>query len=242
MKEGPDISRIASLIGDPARSNILLALMDGRALTAGELSVFAGVTKQTTSSHLAQLLAGGLLARDVQGRHHYYRLKEADVGHAIEALMGVAEKCIGKRARTGPKEPALRKSRICYDHLAGELGVLQFDKMLENGWLSLCEKDISLTQEGWKALGQIGIGKSDFHKSRRPLCKSCLDWSARRHHLAGLVGKTLLNQFFVLGWAKRLSETRIIKFTVEGEVSLRRWLDQASTLVAYKPLEAEDVI
>ncbi len=225
MKDGPDISKIATLIGDPARSNMLLVLMDGRALTASELASAAGITKQTASFHLARLLDGALLAREIQGRHHYFRLDNADVGHAIEALLGIAQNRTGKRTRTGPKEPALRKARICYDHLAGELGVLVYDRMCAQRWLEGAGNETFVTPKGWVALKRIGITKPDPTKSRRPQCKTCLDWSARRHHLSGVMGQHLLKQFFELGWAQRLPKTRIIKFSNKGEASFRNWLN-----------------
>ena len=211
-------------MGDPARSNMLLSLMDGRALTASELASSSGITKQTASSHLAKLLAGNLVAREVQGRHHYYRLSDPDVAQAIEALLNVAERGPGKRTRTGPKDPALRKSRICYDHLAGELGVMMYDRMLEKFWLSDKEGSIKVSTEGWVALGDIGVRPSDITKSRRPQCKTCLDWSMRRHHLAGQVGALILDRVLELGWAKRQSGSRVIEFSPSGEKSFRDWL------------------
>ena len=217
MKDGPDISRIAGLIGDPARSNMLLSLMDGRALTASELAAAGGITKQTASSHLARLLDGGLLAREVQGRHHYYRLQDGDVAHAIEALLHVAERGPGKRTRTGPTDPELRKARICYDHLAGELGVRLFDTMKESGCLKEQGEQFSLTEGGWGMLGRVGIAESDFGKSRRPMCRSCLDWSMRRSHLAGPLGNALLARIYDLGWARREKGSRIVTFTPPGE-------------------------
>lgn len=228
MKDGPDISRIATLIGDPARSNMLLSLMDGRALTASELAEAGGITKQTASSHLGKLLDGGLLAKEVQGRHHYYRLGDGDVAHAIEALLQVAERGPGRRTRTGPSDPELRKARICYDHLAGELGVRLFDTMQTAGCLSENNGDIGMTDAGWGFLGKAGIDPADFPKSRRPMCRTCLDWSVRRHHLAGQVGSVILSRIMELGWARRQTGTRIIAFSKPGEASFDRWLKSAS--------------
>lgn len=224
MRDGPDISRIAALIGDPARSNMLLALLDGRALTAGELATQAGITKQTASSHLARMLDGGLVAREVQGRHHYYRLGGTDVALALEALLGVSEKRTGARTRTGPRDPALRKARICYDHLAGELGVFAYDRLLAEGVLVTRGDTVSVASKGWARLGEIGVSEAALPASRRPLCKGCLDWSMRRHHLAGRVGQQMLEQMFALKWAKRLPESRVIRFTPSGEAALRTWL------------------
>lgn len=224
MKDGPDISRIAALIGDPARSNMLLAMLDGRALTAGELASQAGITKQTASSHLARLLDGGLVAREVQGRHHYYRLGGADVAQALEALLGVSEGRTGPRTRTGPRDPALRKARICYDHLAGELGVLAFDRLMADGVLVRRGGVLSVSKAGWARLGELGVAEDGLAGSRRPVCKDCLDWSMRRHHLAGQVGAALLVRMFERKWAKRVAGTRVIQFTPSGEAALRTWL------------------
>ncbi|MBK8197040.1 MAG: helix-turn-helix transcriptional regulator [Acidobacteria bacterium] len=224
MRDGPDISRIAALIGDPARSNMLLAMLDGRALTAGELAVQAAITKQTASSHLSRLLDGGLVAREVQGRHHYCRLGGTDVAQALEALLGVSEGRTGVRTRTGPRDPALRKARICYDHLAGELGVLVFDRLFEDGALTKRGETLSLSKVGWARLGEIGVTEDALTASRRPVCKGCLDWSMRRPHLAGQAGQLMLQRMFALKWAKRLPDSRVIQFTPGGEAALRRWL------------------
>lgn len=224
MKDGPDISRIAALIGDPARSNMLLAMLDGRALTAGELASQAGITKQTASSHLARLLDGGLVAREVQGRHHYYRLGGADVAQALEALLGVSEGRTGPRTRTGPRDPALRKARICYDHLAGELGVLAYDRLMADGVLVRRGGVLRVSKAGWARLGEMGVAEDGLAGSRRPVCKDCLDWSMRRHHLAGQVGAALLVRMFEHKWAKRVAGTRVIQFTPSGEAALRTWL------------------
>ena len=129
MKEGPDISRVAALIGDPARANILTALMDGRALTASELAAEAGVTAQTASSHLARLAEGGLILPRKQGRHKYFELSGADVADVLEGLMGLSAQ-LAPRVRTGPKDDALRAARVCYNHLAGRRGIQMFDAMM----------------------------------------------------------------------------------------------------------------
>jgi DNA-binding transcriptional ArsR family regulator len=222
MKEGPDIARIASLMGDPARANMLAALSDGRALTAGELAGEAGVTKQTASSHLSRLSTGGLIVCEAQGRHRYYRLAGEDVGHAIEALMGVAN--AKPRTRTGPRDPALRKARVCYNHLAGEMGVALFRGMGRRRWLSLEDDGISLTPSGKRAFGEFGIDMEALAALRRPLCRACVDWSERRHHLAGSLGQALFERFTELGWMKREKNSRIVTFSPKGERAFAAWL------------------
>jgi DNA-binding transcriptional ArsR family regulator len=224
MKEGPDIARIAALIGDPARANMLAALMDGRALTASELAAEAGVTKQTASSHLAQLAEGGLLACAPQGRHRYFRLAGEDVGEAIEALMGLAQARGGQRTRTGPKDLALRRARICYGHLAGEMGVALYGGLSKRRWLKHGDGKITLTPAGAHVMESFGVDVSELSGLRRPMCRACLDWSERRHHLAGSLGEALLTRMMQRGWARRERGTRVIAFNAKGERALADWL------------------
>ena len=143
---------VASLVGDPARANMLTALMTGRALTASELAHEAGVTPQTASSHLAKLEAGGLIEPEKQGRHRYYRLTDPDVAGVLEGLAGLAARAGHMRVRTGPKDPALRRARICYDHLAGDLGVQMLDSMRTQRLVRQKKQDIELTAEGERFL------------------------------------------------------------------------------------------
>lgn len=220
MREGPDIARIAALVADPARSSMLLALMDGRALTATELSGLAGVTKQTASGHLAKLVDGEVLAVEAQGRHRYFRLAGAHVAALIEALM-VFSSDAAPPVRTGPKEPALRKARVCYDHLAGEMGVALYDRAREAGWLT---DDLGVMEAGWSRFSAIGVTPDSLPRSNRPQCRACLDWSQRRHHLAGLIGKATLDRLFALSWARRLPASRVVAFTPEGERRFREWI------------------
>lgn len=220
MKEGPDIARIAALVADPARSLMLLALMDGRALTATELATLAGITKQTASSHLARLVGGEVLRVEAQGRHRYFRLSGPHVAALLEALM-VFSSDAAPPLRVGPKEPALRKARICYDHLAGEMGVTLYDHMRDAGWLGA---DLTVTDQGWQHLTRIGAGAEALPRSNRPQCRACLDWSQRRHHLAGQVGRLILDRLFALSWARRLPASRVIAFSPEGERQFREWL------------------
>jgi len=223
MKDGPDISRIAALVGDPARANMLTALIDGGALTATELAMEAGVTKQTASAHLSQLAQAELITRAIQGRHHYFRLAGPEVAALIEALMGVAELRGGKRTRTGPRDPEMRRARVCYDHLAGELGVHMHDRMIALGWVEAAEGDsIALTNAGRDAIKAFGIDLQSLDNKRRPLCRPCLDWSMRRHHLAGSVSAAMLDRFIALGWMNRAHDSRIIRISFSGETEFTR--------------------
>ncbi|MCF6221423.1 MAG: winged helix-turn-helix domain-containing protein [Robiginitomaculum sp.] len=219
MKYGPDISRIAALVGDPSRANILTALMDGRALTATELSLSANITKQTTSMHLSKLMDGQLLEQDKQGRHKYFRLKNPDVANMLEAIMGVAQTLPNVRVRTGPKDPALRKARICYDHLAGELGVSLYERFVDAHWINLSNDGIYLTSKGYEGLKALGVDINILN-AKRETCRQCLDWSVRKYHLAGSLGAALLMHFINSRWAKRVEDTRIIQFSAQGEKAL----------------------
>jgi len=205
------------LIGDPARANMLVALMSGRALTASELATEAGVTVQTTSSHLARLENGGLIVQRKQGRHRYFALADADVGSVLESIMGLAAQRGHMRVRTGPKEPALRKARVCYNHLAGEFGVHMLESLVGKGVISSAADNLELTKKGRVFLEGLGIDVAGLERLRRPLCKSCLDWSARRNHLAGSLGSALLNRFYELKWAKRQKDSRAVIFSPAGE-------------------------
>jgi DNA-binding transcriptional ArsR family regulator len=220
MKAGPDIARVAALVGDPARSNMLTALMSGRALTASELAHQAGVTPQTASSHLAKLEAGGLVEPEKQGRHRYYRLTGPDVAGVLEGLAGLAARAGHMRLRTGPKDPALRRARVCYDHLAGDLGVQMLDGMKKQGLIRQSKQAIELTTEGKRFLASaLQISVEALAHPRRPVCKACLDWSERRHHLAGTLGAALMTRFTELKWAARDASpgSRVVNFSRNGE-------------------------
>lgn len=225
MHDGPNIVRIATLIGDHARAAMLTALMRGEALTATELATEANVTKQTASSHLAQLVDAGLISVQAQGRHRYFQLSAPDIGTLLEGLMGVAERTGAKRVRPGPRDPALRKARVCYDHLAGKLAVHTYDALLRQELVRLSRSHsadtLTLTQKGRVFFEDLGFDVEGFSKSRRPVCRPCLDWSARRHHLAGTLGKALLEHCYARRWARRIEGTRVVTFTPYGERALR---------------------
>ena len=221
MKDGPDIAMIASLLGDPGRANMLTALMGGQALTAGELAREAGVTAQTASSHLAKLQAGGLLIGRKQGRHNYFALSGDDVAGVIEALMGLAARTGHTRIRTGPKEPAMRRARVCYDHLAGDLAVSMLEHLTARGFVTEEGEDLSLTSTGRTFMEALGLDLPALTRSRRPLCKGCLDWSVRRTHRAGALGAALLDRFYALGWASREAGTRLVSFSPRGLEAFR---------------------
>ena len=217
MKEGPDIAQIAALIGDPARANVLTALMHGTVLTASELAFEAGVTLQTASSHLAKLLDAGLLRARKQGRHKYFSLSNDQVAHVLEGLMGLAANAGHLRSRSGPRDAALRKARICYNHLAGDMGTRMFDNLMAKGYLRSRGDHLDLTGRGHAFVRGFGIDVDALEGKRSPLCRECLDWSERRSHLAGSLGRAFLSRFEELGWARRNRGTRVVAFSKSGE-------------------------
>lgn len=213
MKEGPVIASVAALLGDPARANILTALIDGRALTVSELARAAGVTIQTASGHLAKLADAHLLVGEKQGRHRYFRLSGPDVAQVLEALMGLAQRTGAVRVRVGPTDEALRSARICYDHLAGERGVAMLDS-LRRRRLIAGDEDLALTSSGRDFFADFGIDLPRLERGRRPLCRACLDWSERRSHLGGALGAAILAQLMDRDWARR--DGRTLLFSHDG--------------------------
>lgn len=208
MQEGPNIAEIAALIGDPARANMLTALMDGRALTVSELAQVAGVTLPTASGHLSRMEAAGLLAAEKQGRHRYLRLSGGDVAAAIESLMELAQRTGAVRVRTGPRDPALRAARVCYDHLAGARAVALASGLEERGLMI----DGALSDAGRAWFAARGFARGE---GRRPFCRPCLDWSERRPHVGGALGAAILTRALDKGWARR-GEGRVIAFSDAG--------------------------
>jgi DNA-binding transcriptional ArsR family regulator len=217
MKDGPNIARIAALLGDPGRADVLTALMTDRALTATELAAIAGVTKQTMSAHLAKLLDAALIAVEQQGRHRYFRLADEDVAGLLESLMGVAFRTGAMRLVSSPREPALRRARVCYDHLAGEFGVAAFEALLRHGAFKVSGDGLQLSEAGSAWFGRLGVDIEAAARLRRTFCRPCMDWSERRHHLAGSLGAAFLSRLRELKWAARDKNSRVIRFTTRGQ-------------------------
>jgi DNA-binding transcriptional ArsR family regulator len=220
MHDGPTFTAIAALIGDHARAQMLTTLMDGEALTATELAQVAGVTCPTASAHLAKLVDAQLLDVEQQGRHRYFRLAGPEIAGLLESLMNVAVCTGARRVRPGPREPALRKARVCYDHLAGELGVRIYDSLVARRLLRKTGAVIALDDSGRRFFDDLGIDADTLAHARRPLCRACLDWSMRRHHLAGALGAALLQHCLDLRWARRARDSRAVHFTPAGEQAL----------------------
>lgn len=220
MREGPDIARIASLVGDPARANMLSALMGGTALTASELALEAGVSLPTASSHLSKLMEGGLLTLASQGRHRYYGLAGPQVAGMIEAITGVAASVGPQRVRPGPRDAAMRVARVCYDHLAGEQAVAMLDRLVEKEIILRNDQEIRLGPSAASHFAAIGIDVDA--RPRRPVCRACLDWSVRRSHLAGTLGAAILDKILAEKWARREKDSRAVVFSPPGKQAFER--------------------
>jgi DNA-binding transcriptional ArsR family regulator len=221
MTTGSNMAAVGRLIGDPARGNMLDAMMDGRAHSAGELAVVAGVSPATASGHLRQLLDGHLVAVAVQGRHRYYRLASPAVARMLEGLMAITAPRPA-RSRATPHVPdALREARTCYDHLAGRLGIAITDRLEANGVVQIDSDGILVTDHGqtWLADHAFNVDAARG-RSRRPVCRPCLDWTERRPHLAGALGAALLDGLIARGWIARAEGSRAIAVTRSGAPEL----------------------
>lgn len=221
-----NVAEIAAIVGEPARAAMLLALMEGRALSAGELARVAGVAAPTASGHLGRMDAAGLLAVERQGRHRYHRLASPAVAAMLESIMAVAGQAVRRPAvRTGPRDAALRRARTCYDHLAGRIAVAVTDRMIERGELELSEDGGALTERGEALLCTIGVDADAIRlasRGRRTWCRPCMDWSERRSHLAGAVGAALLAAYLGNGWMRRVEGSRAVIVTPAGRLALDR--------------------
>lgn len=224
------IARIASLIGEPARTAMLLQLMDGRSMTATEMARTAGVTAATASRHLALLVEAELLQVTSIGRHRYHCIKSEQVATLLESLMQIAS-AGGPAVRpviTGPKDESLRRARTCYDHLAGRLGVAIARRLAEDRAVVLEADGGWVTDQVEASLQTIGIVLPDNAagevKSARPMCRPCMDWSERRVHVAGRIGALICTHCLSRGWVTRKPDSRSLEIPPPGQAALRKWL------------------
>lgn len=212
----PNIKEVAALVGDPSRVTILLELLGGVALPAGELASAARITPQTASVHLAKLAEGGLITSELNGRHRYYRLAGPEIAYALEALNAIAKPKPVRSLREFDQSKVLRYARTCYDHIAGEVGVGLTDRLLALGWIEADGQDFVVSGRGEEGFYRFGIDLANVKKIRRYYARACLDWSERRHHLAGGLGAAITNRLFERGWIVRIPGGRAVRVTDEG--------------------------
>lgn len=219
----PDLAGLARLLADGTRASFCLALLDGRAWTAAELARHAGVAASTATGHLNLLVAGGLLAEERQGRHRYVRLANAGTAELIENLASMAPPRTAqpRSLAADSHRQALARARTCYDHLAGALGVMITEAMTRRGLLDW-EQGPALTSDGACWFAALGITLPPA--TRRPLVRSCLDWTERRHHLAGTAGAALCSHAFDSRWIARIGTGRAVALTDAGRNALQKHL------------------
>jgi DNA-binding transcriptional ArsR family regulator len=233
----PGLARIGALLADPGRAIMLWTLMDGSARPASELTMMAGLSPSAGSGHLARLTEGGLLALEVSGRHRYYRIATPDIAVAIEALANLAHASAPLREslqsvrRPSPVPLEMRHARTCYDHLAGELAVQLFHRMLESAWLEAMPgasengpKLLDTTPTGRKEFARLGIDLSVQRARRRRFACTCIDWSERRPHLGGALGAAFLDACTSHGWIEATARKRVLRVTPSGQRNFDRLL------------------
>ncbi len=206
------LAAAAALISDPGRARMLLALIDGRALTAGELALAANLSAQTASNHLSKLLKGNLVTVESSGRHRYYALANSEVAHALESLAALTPP---REVRCGPADPALRFARTCYDHLAGDIGVQLAQTLQKRGWIERAGAQFCVTQTGAHALTRLGVDVAMLERQRNS-ARVCLDWTERKPHIGGALGRMLLDRFVAQDLLRRTAETRALFLTTAG--------------------------
>ena len=220
-----EFSRVATLIGDRARSAMLWNLMDGRAYTATELSLCADISAQSASNHLSKLVNANILAVERQGRHRYYRFANSEAAQVIESMTSLMafNKDIKKIGRPGIE--GITYARTCYDHLAGKAGVEITGSLIKNGIIKTSGKNYEVSRKGNDWFGSIGIDIEEVKLHKRSFAHQCLDWSERKHHLAGALGASLLRIMLKKDWIRKRNDTREVTITPKGKIELKKLLD-----------------
>jgi DNA-binding transcriptional ArsR family regulator len=217
----PNLANVAGMVSDPSRAAILTVLMDNRFHSASELAYMARIKPQTTSYHLAKLMDANLITVENQGRHRYFQIKNSEVAQIMETLLILSPPVQIRSLKQSIEDKQVRYARTCYDHLAGYLGVEITEAFLKKGFITY---EFELTEEGEAFLASFGVDMNQVRKKRRSFSHKCLDWSERRHHLAGALGNTILELFLELNWVKRLPNTRALEITPNGKKSLKEHL------------------
>jgi DNA-binding transcriptional ArsR family regulator len=218
MDSAIDIANIAGLLADPSRSTMLQALMDRRARTTGELARLAKIAPSTASEHISKLADARLLTVQAQGRHRYWSLAGPEVAKLLEAIMALTPKPVTPPSPSVSSD--LRFLRTCYDHLAGAIAIAIYDQLQVDESLTILDERIELTPAGAKRMRALNIEPDGLGRGRRPLTRPCLDWTERRHHLAGALGAALLDMFREQSWVTPRREPRALRLTTTGRREL----------------------
>jgi DNA-binding transcriptional ArsR family regulator len=216
MSESASLAKLAGLIADPSRATMLTTLLSGRAYTATELADAAEIGRPAASAHLSRLVDAGLLDVVSQGRHRFFRFRDESSGEAIERLLGIASRVARRELLTGPRGEAMRYARTCYDHLAGEAAVALLDRLLAAGSLCYDGPTLSVATAAQESLAPLGIELSALRHDAGPVCRACLDWSMRRDHIAGRLGRIILEKMEQQRWVCRSRESRVVTFSKAG--------------------------
>lgn len=214
----------ASLIADRNRAQLLLVLMGGAPLAGSALADAVGISRSLASAHLTKLVAGGLVEAEASGRQRLYTIASPEVAEALEALVHISPPAEVRSLREATRSKSLRWARMCYDHLAGIVGVTITDALLDRGFIQELEGGFRLTPGGSAGFGEFGIDTAGLSALRRPLLRPCLDWSERRHHLAGSVGGAIATELTRRRWLRRQEASRVVTIMPAGERGLADWL------------------
>lgn len=217
----PNVGKVAALIGDPVRSKILFALLDGRELSASELAFRGDASPQAASAHLAKLVEGGLLCARNAGRQRLFRIASAEIAHAIEVLASIAPVTPVTSLNQHSAMERLRKARSCYDHLAGRLGVAVTDALTQQRLLATRSDAFTVTRDGERFFTGLRVDLNHARASKRHFARACMDWTERRHHIAGALGAALLDRFLKNGWVVRNARDRSLEITPSGNEQLQ---------------------
>jgi DNA-binding transcriptional ArsR family regulator len=216
--------QIAALIGDPVRASVMWTLMEGKALTATELALTADTSPQNMSMHLAKLLQSDLLSVEKQGRHRYYRFSRSEIAYAIESMANLMPQSADRKNLHVENMMAIKYCRTCYDHLAGKIGVAITDGLVQQHLLVKHNDIFEITNKGEKLFSNLGICIDELKVLRRSLIRPCLDWSERRHHIAGSLAAALLDFMISADWIRRTKNSRAVFITGIGKKKIHQYL------------------
>ena len=227
-----DIAALGAVIGDRARASMLLALIGGEGVSAGELARVGGVTPSGATAHLRRLRDAGLVVDEAVGRQRVFRLAGPELAEALEALALVAPPLPVRGLRESREAGALKRARTCYDHLAGELGVAVADALVERDVLARGDREFSITGNGRSWLDDLGLDVGALERRPRSFSRSCIDWTERRPHLAGSLGAGIATTFFARGWVRRRAGGRAVAVTAAGAA----WLEDTLGIAGFRSL------